>query len=117
LLISALVRSFELVPIAGIAMEGHAWLVLMRIGSIVFATGLLISLPIMAALLITNIALAILTRAAPQLNIFAIGFPITATVGLVTIMFSLPALSPVLIRLFDQGFELLGLFLKTLTPG
>ena len=42
-----------------------------------FSAGLLLSLPIVAALMITNVALAVLTRAAPQLNLFALGFPLT----------------------------------------
>ena len=51
----------------------------------IFSAGLQLSLPIVAALLITNIALGILTRAAPQLNIFGIGFPISLGVGLLVI--------------------------------
>jgi flagellar biosynthesis protein FliR len=114
LMISVLSHSFDLVPIGGMSMTGRAWLVLLHTGTIVFASGLLISLPVVAALLITNISLAVLTRAAPQLNIFAIGFPITSTVGLLVMMISLNAFAPVLQNLFDQGFELLGLFLKAL---
>jgi hypothetical protein len=46
-----------------------------------------------AALLITNVALGILTRAAPQLNLFGIGFPITLGVGLLVIAMTLPYLN------------------------
>lgn len=111
-MIRVLVSSFDMVPIGSSMISSSAWLVLMRVGTIVFGSGLLMSLPIVAALLITNIALAVLTRAAPQLNIFAIGFPITSTVGMLVMIVSLNAFSPVLQNLFDQGFELLRLFLK-----
>lgn len=114
LMISALAHSFELAPIAGVSVTGNPWLMLTRIGSIAFASGLLISLPIVASLLITNIALAVLTRAAPQLNLFAVGFPITSTIGLLVMLISLNAFAPVLQSLFEQGFELLGMFLKAL---
>jgi flagellar biosynthetic protein FliR len=56
-----------------------------------------------AALLITNIALGILTRAAPQLNLFGIGFPITIAVGFVMIALSLPYLATPIERLFNEG--------------
>ena len=62
-------------------------------GATIFSAGLQLSLPIVAALLIANIALGILTRAAPQLNIFGIGFPISLGVGLLLISQTLPYLS------------------------
>jgi flagellar biosynthetic protein FliR len=114
LMIDVLVRSFEFAPIGGITLSGPAWLMLTRVGSVAFASGLLISLPIVAALLITNVSLAVLTRAAPQLNLFAVGFPITSTVGMLIILVSLNAFAPVLQNLFDQGFEIVGAFLRAL---
>lgn len=113
-MIRILAQSFEMVPIGHAMVSGSAWLVLMKIGTVIFASGLLMSLPIVAALLVTNIALAVLTRASPQLNIFAIGFPITSTVGMLVMILTLNAFSPVLQHLFDQGFELLGLFLRAI---
>lgn len=112
LLVNAIAHSFELIPVGPVAISGPIWLTMMRVGTIVFSTGLLISLPVVAALLITNIALAVLTRAAPQLNIFAVGFPVTATVGMVVMIVSLSTLSPVLQDLYDQGFNLLAIFMK-----
>ena len=57
------------------------------------------------ALLIVNLALGILTRAAPQLNIFAVGFPITLMVGMVSLMLSLPYFIPVMEQLVMEGLE------------
>jgi flagellar biosynthetic protein FliR len=54
-----------------------------------FSAGLLLSLPIVAALMITNVALAVLTRAAPQLNLFALGFPLTLMGGFFALAVSL----------------------------
>jgi flagellar biosynthesis protein FliR len=50
-------------------------------GASVFETGLLIALPAVIALVIVNMALGVVTRAAPQLNLFGIGFPITLLAG------------------------------------
>jgi len=113
-LIRVLAQSFEMVPIGSGVLSGSAWFMLLRVGTIIFGTGLLLSLPIIAALLVTNIALAVLTRSAPQLNIFAIGFPITSTVGMLIMIVSLNGFAPVLQRLFDQGFELVGMFLRAI---
>jgi flagellar biosynthetic protein FliR len=71
----------------------------------VFSVGLQLALPIIAALLITNLALGILTRAAPQLNLFGIGFPITLGVGLLVLNLVLPYLASPMLNLFNQGIE------------
>ena len=56
-------------------------------------------------LLITNAALAVLTRAAPQLNVFAVGFPVTLMIGFVSLPLALPHLVPSLEHSFSQGLE------------
>jgi flagellar biosynthetic protein FliR len=104
-LLSALVESFSSLPIGGSLMSGGAPLELARWGARVFSAGLQISLPIVAALLVTNIAMGILTRAAPQLNLFGIGFPITLGVGLLSISLALPYLGTPIVNLFNQGIE------------
>jgi flagellar biosynthetic protein FliR len=57
--------------------------------------------------MITNLALGILTRSAPQLNIFAVGFPITITVGFATLALSLPYLAPMLDHAVNQGLDVM----------
>jgi len=76
-----------------------------RWGGRIFSAGLQLTLPIVAALLITNVALAILTRAAPQLNLFGIGFPVTLGAGLLVLSLTLPYLNTPLQNLFNQGIE------------
>jgi len=105
LLVDALARSFEWLPITATPVHSEGWLLLARSGSVIFGSGVLMALPIVTALLITNIALGILTKAAPQLNLFAIGFPITLTVGLGMLIMTLERMAPLLQRLYDMGFE------------
>jgi len=102
LLLSTLVESFTVVPIAPLSAPSGL-LVLVQWGSSIFSYGLALSLPLLAALLITNLALGVLTRAAPQLNIFAVGFPLTILVGMLALVLSLPYLAPGLERLFMDG--------------
>jgi flagellar biosynthetic protein FliR len=104
-LIEALVESFFTLPISTTPMSLAAPLEMVRWGGRIFSAGLQIAMPIVAALLVTNIALAILTRAAPQLNLFGIGFPITLGVGFLVISFTLPYLGRPMENLFNQGIE------------
>lgn len=101
-MISAVVESFQTLPI-GSMMSAQGFYGVAKWGGSIFAYALQISLPILAALLITNIALGILTRAAPQLNLFAVGFPITLAVGFFVLTLSIPYLSPLLDRLTQEG--------------
>jgi flagellar biosynthetic protein FliR len=104
-LIEALVESFFTLPISGTPMSLSAPLEMVRWGSRIFSAGLQIAMPIVATMLVTNIALAILTRAAPQLNLFGIGFPITLGAGFLVISLTLPYLGTPLQNLFNPGVE------------
>jgi flagellar biosynthetic protein FliR len=104
-LLSALAESFVTMPVSATPMSAGAPLELARWGGRIFSAGLQLSLPIVGALLITNVALGILTRAAPQLNIFGIGFPVTLGVGLLVLSVALPYLGTPIENLFNQGIE------------
>jgi len=106
MLLSALAESFSTLPISSAPISAHPFEQLASWGARVFSAGVQLSLPMVAALLITNIALGILTRAAPQLNLFGIGFPITLTVGFMVITISLPYLAMPLDHLFQEGLEM-----------
>jgi len=90
LLISAVVQSFYAFPVGPEpfaflrAVQPQVW------GTEIFRLGLWIALPLMAMLLFTNLVLGIISRVAQQMNIFAIGFPITLGVGLVGVLLTLP---------------------------
>ena len=105
ILLAALSESFVTLPISATPLSLAAPLELVRWGSRIFSAGLQLSLPIIAAILIVNVALGILTRAAPQLNIFGIGFPITLGVGLLTLSIALPYLGTPIVNLFNEGIE------------
>jgi flagellar biosynthetic protein FliR len=79
-MIDVLVESFYTLPVTdGI---GGGLMALVGQGSWLFAAATLMSLPAITALLIINCTLGVMTRAAPQLNIFAIGFPMMLVLGL-----------------------------------
>lgn len=105
ILLEVLAESFVSLPISAVPVSASMPYQLVKWGGTIFSTGLQLSLPIVAALLITTVALGILTRAAPQLNIFGIGFPISLGVGLLLISQTLPYLSGPLQNLFNEGIE------------
>lgn len=90
IMIEILAQSFYALPVG---MNLFSFDVVMRIVllvSWVFAAALLMSLPAITALLIINLAFGIMTKAAPQLNIFAIGFPFTMLMGLIMYYINVP---------------------------
>lgn len=80
-LLGALTESFQSLPIGGAHIGGNFFLSVALWGARVFESGLLIALPAVIALVIVNLALGVVTRAAPQLNLFGIGFTITLLCG------------------------------------
>jgi flagellar biosynthesis protein FliR len=90
LVIGAVVQSFVSFPVAPEpfeflrALQPQVW------GTEVFALGLWIALPLIGMLLFVNLVLGVISRVAPQMNVFAIGFPVTLSVGLVGMFLTLP---------------------------
>src|SRR5207244_1559855 len=106
-LIEVLVNGFKTLPIgtAGLRPEG-LWAVVAW-GSQIFSGALAVALPGITALLIVNLAFGVMSRAAPSLNLFAVGFPITLVCGLAIVLIGLPALQSSFTVLLDQAFALL----------
>jgi len=90
--IAALVRSFEVFAVGD---EPFAFLRQMQPqqwGTEVFELGLWIALPLVGMLLFVNLVLGVISRVAPQISVFSVGFPITVTVGLIGMLLTLPLL-------------------------
>jgi flagellar biosynthetic protein FliR len=104
LILSVLAESFHLLPVSTTPIAGQGFAAVLTWAAVLFSAGVLLALPIVAALLIANIAMGVLSRVAPQLNLFAVGFPVTIVSGLVVLMISLPHFGAAIERLFDQSF-------------
>lgn len=107
LMFSVLAESFELLPISATPFAAAGFRTMLAWSSVMFMTGLMLALPLITALLIANISMGVLARIAPQLNIFAVGFPVTIVTGYAMLMFSLPYFGNVLEQLYEHGFEAL----------
>jgi flagellar biosynthetic protein FliR len=105
MLVAALAESFRLVPVRPAPLAGDTLAGLAGTGSALFRVGLHLALPVLTAMLACNLALGVLMRAAPQLNLFAVGFPITLVVGFVMLALLLPVLAGPLERALLAGLE------------
>jgi flagellar biosynthetic protein FliR len=88
-LLGALANSFQTLPIGAANVDKDFLLAVATWGARIFETGLLVALPAMIALVIVNTALGVVARAAPQLNLFGIGFTITLLCGFFVLMVGL----------------------------
>lgn len=101
-------RSFQSFPVDQNFLSALKQMGVYRLGSELFASALWIALPMIGILMFTNLALGIISRVAPQMNIFAIGFPITLVVGLIGIAVTLPMLDQPFIALMGRAIEVFG---------
>jgi flagellar biosynthetic protein FliR len=102
--LEALVLSYDSIPIGGFALTGPVADQLLGMTGIIFTVGLKCAAPIIVASFLMNVALAILSRVAPQVNVFMVSFPIKIGVGLMVLM----AAAPLIVYAFKNlltGFE------------
>ncbi|RMG29719.1 MAG: flagellar biosynthetic protein FliR, partial [Gammaproteobacteria bacterium] len=107
-LFSLVAESFRTLPVAPIGLHADDLRRLALWGGELFAGGVLVGLPVVVALLLANLVFGVITRAAPQLNIFAVGFPATLALGFAVILFALPGFHPEFARLLGRAFAFLG---------
>lgn len=114
-LISMLSDSFLTLPIGGETPNGSAFMALTKAASLIFLNGMKLALPLITLLLILNLALGLLNRVSPQLSVFAIGFPVTLSIGMIFIILMMPLLGPFCEHLFSEIFDLLSTLIGELS--
>jgi len=105
-LIQVMAESFRTLPIGagGIAVESFRDIA--SLASWMYAAGVIIALPAIGSLMMVNLAFGILSRAAPQISPFSIGFPLTIGLGFVIIYITLPAVGNHLVNFSDQMLQM-----------
>jgi len=106
-MIEILTDSFRFMPISDKGLVPDDFWQVVSWGSMIFSGAIGIALPAIASLLVVNMAFGIMTRAAPQLNIFAIGFPITMMIGFAVIFLTLPSVIPNSNAMFNRIYHLI----------
>lgn len=108
LLMQMLMDSFHALPVAPSGADRDWLWVVVVWGSRMFSGAVLVALPAIVSLLVVNLAFGVMVRAAPQLNIFAVGIPITLVLGLMIILYSLPTLLYQMEQLLSESFARIG---------
>lgn len=108
LLAGTVVRSFNKFPVNGNPLESLNALPLHQLGAEMFSYGLWIALPMIGILMFVNAALGIMSRIAPQMNVFAIGFPVTLAAGLLGMTATLPLMEQPFTRLIGVALAVVG---------
>lgn len=104
-LAATIVESYRALP------PGNAWISaeslngLVLFGGILFAAGLSIALPVAFAIMLVQIVMGFLSRSAPQLNLFAVGFPAALLAGLVLLAMAAPVIGDGIIAALQAGLE------------
>lgn len=106
LIVQLLAQSFEVLPLDGGGPVAQALVEVVASAAWVFSAGVLMALPAVTAMLVVNLAFGVMTRAAPQLNVFAVGFPITLLMGFVVVLLTLPGSLANVPAVFERGLEL-----------
>ena len=109
-LIDTLIISFRGLPVSPHGLSLAATQSLANWGDELFMGALRVALPGMTALMVINLAFGVMARAAPALNLFAVGFPITLVFGFVIVLFGLPGIQMVVVDLVTAAFS----FMRTI---
>ena len=108
LVISLVLESFKALPIGQMLAPDMLMAVLLQWSAMIFLGALLLALPIMVSLLFVNIGVGVITRAAPALNIFAVGFPAMILVGMVLLATSMSSIGFRIQWLWRESFNVVG---------
>lgn len=114
LILEILSSSFKEIPLDHGGFKDLQYQSLANLGGNIFKYGVQLALPLITALLLINMTLGVLTRAAPQLNLFGIGFPLSLLGGFLMLYMMLPYWSDLFVHMLEQNTLKLGSILKYL---
>jgi flagellar biosynthesis protein FliR len=90
MVIKALVESYRFIPVGGAVFHGVMVEDIIRVFSNIFLTGIKIAAPITAAILVVDVALGVISKAVPQINVFVLGMPLKITLGIIVMIITIP---------------------------
>lgn len=105
LVIDTLMESFRAMPIGHVKVSSALLWKVITFSGWMFKKALLISIPALLSLLVVSLSFGVMARAAPQLNIFSLGFPITLLMGVVVIKIGLPSVAAQMTEIIDDGMR------------
>ena len=116
-LLAALYKSYSVLPIDGFAFTEAMTNNIASIFAEVFLIGFKISIPVLAATLIAEVALGILSRTVPQMNVFIVGLPLRIGIGLITLYIMVPVFMQIITVTFDRMYGYVYLIIRSMAKG
>ena len=111
IIIEMMLDSFRLIPINEFYVNREMLWAILQWSSLIFSGAVMIALPAMVTMLLTNSAMGVISRAAPALNVFAVGFPASLFFGLVMIYLLIPFFGSGMENVWFRCFEYVRIFL------
>jgi flagellar biosynthetic protein FliR len=109
-LIRILADSFHALPIGVDSLTREEFRHVASWGTRMFADAMMVALPAVASILLVNLSFGVVSRSAPQLNVFGVGFPVTLTLGFVVLVVAISNLLPQMQHLLDGAFAVASSF-------
>jgi flagellar biosynthesis protein FliR len=107
ILLGVLVKSFTVVPVAsGVGIAARGWHTLAGAGAVLFQIGVWLALPVVAILLAAQLAMALVSRVAPQIHLMSIGFTVLMWLGIAATIALLPFFVPAVGHMVDAGWQI-----------
>ncbi len=117
IILKALAASFDLVPVGSIVDFTEGTFAVVRLGSQLLWLGLQFAAPVVAAMMVGNVAVGIMARAVPQLNVLMVAFPVQIGIGLFVLAAALPMIATAFTSWGEEYSELAGDLLDGLANG
>ena len=102
ILLQTLAKSFDIVPLSGAIIQNGLVSEIAKLTASIFSLGLQIAMPIIAIILIGDVALGIIAKTVPRMNIFQVGFSVKILLGLWTVLTLLPFVADIIKTLYLQ---------------
>ena len=109
MVLMAVMKSFTAFPVDGSFLQALSQMRIHELGGAVFSSALWIALPMVALLLFVNLTMGVVARIAPQMNMFAVSFPITLAVGMLGITATLPMMEQPFVRMIEHTMAIFGI--------
>jgi flagellar biosynthesis protein FliR len=115
-IIDSLVQSFTLLPVGTRGLGSDGLWMLVVYGGLVFSGALLVALPSMAAALVVNLSFGVMSRAAPSMNLFGVGFPVILALGLMVVTLSISGVQTQFLRMCQDVWMVINQVLQASAP-
>jgi len=116
-LLTALFKSYNVLPVNSFTFSDVLFNNMLNIFYETFLIGFKISIPIIAASLLAEIALGILTKTVPQMNVFVIGMPLKVGIGLITLFSMIPMYLATMDVTFSKMYNYVYIIIKSMAKG